>query len=84
MEIIIQPPVYTPFHGAAKDHERILVYNNLLETAEGWVMDFDGLRKLISPVSENDNNIQSSQPGRTRMAEGRTGGACRYLLPERD
>jgi len=47
--IIIQPPVYTPFHGAVKDHERMLLFNNLLETEEGWMMDFDGLRKLVSP-----------------------------------
>ena len=48
-EIIIQPPVYTPFHGAVKDHGRKLVFNNLKETAGGWVMDFDGLRKVITP-----------------------------------
>jgi cystathionine beta-lyase len=50
--IIIQPPVYTPFHGAVKDHERILLFNNLLETAKEWVMDFDGLQRLISPSAK--------------------------------
>ena len=48
-EIIIQPPVYTPFHGAVTDHGRRLVFNNLLETESGWVMDHDGLRSLITP-----------------------------------
>ena len=48
-KIIIQPPVYTPFHGAVKDHKRNLLYNNLIETHEGWVMDFEGLRRLITP-----------------------------------
>lgn len=50
-EIIIQPPVYTPFHGAVKDHGRKLLFNNLKETAGGWVMDFDGLRKTITPAT---------------------------------
>lgn len=48
-EIIIQPPVYTPFHAAVNDHGRKLVYNPLLETEKGWVMDFEGLRRLITP-----------------------------------
>ncbi|MCK7533961.1 MAG: aminotransferase class I/II-fold pyridoxal phosphate-dependent enzyme [Marinilabiliales bacterium] len=50
-EIIIQPPVYTPFHGAVKDHGRRLLYNNSLETPDGWVMDFDGLEKMITPAT---------------------------------
>jgi len=50
-EIIVQPPVYTPFHSAARDHGRKLVFNNLLETDRGWVMDLEGLRKLISPAT---------------------------------
>ncbi|MFN2314837.1 MAG: MalY/PatB family protein [Bacteroidales bacterium] len=48
-EIIIQPPVYTPFHGAVTDHGRRLVFNNLVETPQGWVMDFEGLRRAITP-----------------------------------
>lgn len=48
-EVIIQPPVYTPFHAAARDHNRRLLYNNLLETPDGWVMDFEGLKKMITP-----------------------------------
>jgi cystathionine beta-lyase len=48
-EIIIQPPVYTPFHRAVKDHNRRLLYNTLLETPDGWIMDFQGLRKMITP-----------------------------------
>ncbi len=51
-EIIIQPPVYTPFHSAAKDHGRKLVFNDLLETDRGWVMDYEGLRKLITPATK--------------------------------
>ncbi len=51
-EIIIQPPVYTPFHGAVNDHGRRLVFNPLLETGSGWVMDLQGLRKLITPATK--------------------------------
>ena len=47
--IVIQPPVYTPFHAAARDHDRRLIFNNLLETEDGWKMDHEGLRKLITP-----------------------------------
>ncbi len=46
--IIIQPPVYTPFHAAVKDHGRQLLYNNLRDKDGNWAMDFDGLRKLIN------------------------------------
>ncbi|MEZ5020229.1 MAG: PatB family C-S lyase [Bacteroidales bacterium] len=48
-EIIIQPPVYPPFFGAVNDHGRKLVFNQLVETAEGFRIDFEGLRKAITP-----------------------------------
>jgi cysteine-S-conjugate beta-lyase len=48
-EIIIQPPVYTPFFGAVNDHGRKLVLNNLTETNEGWMMDIEDLKKKITP-----------------------------------
>jgi len=50
-EIVIQPPVYAPFHAAAKDHGRKLVYNRLVETDRGWEMDLAGLKKLINPAT---------------------------------
>jgi len=50
-EIIIQPPVYPPFYGAANDHGRRLVFNQLLETEKGYQMDFEGLRKIITPAT---------------------------------
>jgi cystathionine beta-lyase len=50
-EIIIQPPVYAPFHRAVTDHGRRLVFNNLVETPQGWVMDHEGLRRLITPAT---------------------------------
>jgi cystathionine beta-lyase len=50
-EIIIQPPVYPPFYGAVNDHGRKLVFNPLLETDKGWIMDFEGLRRAITSPS---------------------------------
>ena len=50
-EIIIQPPVYPPFYGAVNDHGRKLVFNPLLETDKGWMMDFEGLRRAITSRS---------------------------------
>ncbi|HCM60828.1 MAG TPA: cystathionine beta-lyase [Bacteroidales bacterium] len=50
-EIIIQPPVYPPFYGAVNDHGRKLVFNPLLETDKGWIMDFEGLRRAITSRS---------------------------------
>lgn len=48
-EIIIQPPVYPPFFGAVNDHGRKLVFNPLVDTEQGFRIDFEGLRKIITP-----------------------------------
>jgi cysteine-S-conjugate beta-lyase len=48
-EIIIQPPVYTPFHAAVLDHKRRLLFNNLIEKNGKWSMDYKGLQNLITP-----------------------------------
>lgn len=48
-EIIIQPPVYPPFFGAVNDHGRKLVFNPLVDTEQGFRIDFEGLRKVITP-----------------------------------
>lgn len=49
--ILIQPPVYGPFYRAVKLFDRTLVENPLLETKQGWAMDFDALqRKMESGV----------------------------------
>ncbi len=47
-EIIIQPPVYPPFYGAVKDHGRKLVFNPLAEIGKGYIMDLEGLRRIIT------------------------------------
>ena len=41
--VLIQTPVYGPFHWAAQLYKRKLVFNPLLETPEGWRMDFGDL-----------------------------------------
>ena len=44
-EVIIQSPVYPPFHHAVSEHGRKLVYNSLQLGAEGYVMDFELLEQ---------------------------------------
>lgn len=44
-EIIIQPPVYHPFFYAVNNHNRKLVENPLIDTGDGYVMDFDLLEQ---------------------------------------
>ncbi len=46
--IIVQPPVYFPFFSAVEAHGRKLIYNQLKETADGWVMDFESLEDNIT------------------------------------
>ena len=44
-EIIIQPPVYHPFFYAVNNHNRKLVLNPLIDTDEGYIMNFDLLEQ---------------------------------------
>ncbi len=44
-KIIVQPPVYFPFFGAVKDHERVLVYNQLLQKETTYEIDFNLLEE---------------------------------------
>ena len=44
-EIIIQTPVYHPFFFAVNNHNRKLVENPLIDTEDGYVMDFDLLEQ---------------------------------------
>ena len=44
-EVIIQPPVYPPFFHAVESHNRKLVLNNLIDTDDGFVMDYELLEK---------------------------------------
>jgi cystathionine beta-lyase len=45
--IIVQPPVYFPFFSAAEAHGRNLVFNQLIQTEDGWTMNFDTLENTI-------------------------------------
>ena len=42
-EVIIQPPVYPPFHHAVSSHGRKLVYNTLVDRGNGYEINFDQL-----------------------------------------
>ncbi len=44
-KIIIQPPVYRPFYGAVGDHNRTLIYNQLIEKGTTYLIDFDLLEE---------------------------------------
>ena len=46
-EIIIQPPVYPPFHHAVSGHRRKLVYNTLIDKGTGYEIDFPKLAEQI-------------------------------------
>lgn len=46
--VLIQPPVYGPFHWAAELYGRRLVYSPLIEDEDGWHMDFEGLEARFS------------------------------------
>jgi cystathionine beta-lyase len=46
--IIIQPPVYTPFFSAVREHDRELIYNILEEKDGKWLMDFEALQSSIT------------------------------------
>jgi cystathionine beta-lyase len=48
-EIIVQPPVYFPFFTAVTDHNRKLIHNQLRLEKERYFMDFDDLKKKITP-----------------------------------
>ena len=47
-KIVIQPPVYPPFFDVIKDHQRVIKENPLVNTQEGYRMDFDHLDQVTS------------------------------------
>ena len=47
-KIIIQPPVYHPFHLVPEGHSRNVVNNPLIEKNGKYQMDLEGLKKIIS------------------------------------
>lgn len=46
--ILIQPPVYGPFYRAVNSFGRKLAQNRLIETEDGWKMDFDDMEKQFA------------------------------------
>lgn len=51
-EIIVQPPVYPPFFNAVTDHNRTLVTNPLKFAAGKYTIDFEDLKKKITPKTK--------------------------------
>ncbi|MFN2135862.1 MAG: MalY/PatB family protein [Candidatus Promineifilaceae bacterium] len=50
-KVIIQTPVYHPFHSAVEENDRRLVYNPLKRVGDRYEMDFEDLeRKVIDPL----------------------------------
>ena len=49
--VIIQPPVYYPFFSVVRNNNRVLVFNNLIETDGSYCIDFADLRAKAA-VSE--------------------------------
>ncbi len=46
-KIVVQPPVYFPFFTAVTNHNRELVYNQLVKKEGGYEMDFDHLEQCF-------------------------------------
>jgi cystathionine beta-lyase len=46
--IIIQTPVYPPFFGAVRDHQRELLMNNLIKADDSYEIDFEHLEILAA------------------------------------
>ncbi|MDP2235343.1 MAG: PatB family C-S lyase [Bacteroidales bacterium] len=47
-KIIVQPPVYFPFFTAVKDHNRTLVYNQLIKGEKNYSINFEQLEELAT------------------------------------
>lgn len=47
-KVLIQTPVYGPFYRAVQIFDRTLVENPLVETEDGWKMDFEDLEKKFA------------------------------------
>ncbi|MDR1651589.1 MAG: pyridoxal phosphate-dependent aminotransferase [Synergistaceae bacterium] len=47
--VVIQPPVYPPFFREVRHNGRKVVENPLLETEDGYVMDFEHLKDVLKP-----------------------------------
>ncbi|MBQ8953834.1 MAG: pyridoxal phosphate-dependent aminotransferase [Clostridia bacterium] len=45
--VVVQTPVYGPFYGAVEGKGRVVRRNPLLNTEEGWMMDFDDLEAAL-------------------------------------
>lgn len=51
--VMIQTPVYPPFHSGVKDNNRVLIQNELVEKDGYYTIDFEDFEKKIT-----DNNVK--------------------------
>lgn len=51
--VMIQTPVYPPFHSSVKDNNRLLIQNGLVEKDGYYTIDFEDFEKKIT-----DNNVK--------------------------
>ncbi|MDL2263206.1 pyridoxal phosphate-dependent aminotransferase [Synergistaceae bacterium OttesenSCG-928-I11] len=47
--VVVQTPVYPPFFNVIRDNGRRIVENPLVETDDGYLMDLDHLRNVLTP-----------------------------------
>jgi cystathionine beta-lyase len=47
--VVIQTPVYPQFFSLIRRNDRAVVENPLMETADGYEMDYDNLRRVLTP-----------------------------------
>ena len=45
--VVIQPPIYPPFRGAPRDHQRRVLENPLVWGEDGYRVDLEGLRAVV-------------------------------------
>jgi cystathionine beta-lyase len=47
--VVVQPPIYPPFFREIRNNGRVVVENPLVETDDGYAMDFDNLKDALKP-----------------------------------
>lgn len=57
--VIIQPPVYRPFFGAAKNNNCKLLKNKLLKKDNHYQMDLNALEKKIKTYNQQGNQVKA-------------------------
>ena len=80
-KIVVQPPVYFPFFSAVTNHNRELLYNQLVEDNGKYEMDFDHLEEQFRKGVKMFFFLPSPQSGWKGMEQGRAGATGKPLCP---